>query len=270
MVVSLASTTQDSVSQPLTVVITPSRAQSYSICPYRYANEPRRFDRPSKSQDLGQWVHELIHEYNRARMAGSDVDVEEIVVRRPPPLSVTQDKRGEDWAFHIAQDSVDGYRAFLQETGADVIRDAERYVRTPARAVAGVAGCHIVFSGRFDVTAERHDGTLVCIDVKSGVVLGQAQLADAPSSFVYHHLVEYAYGNAAIDIVQFNPLTGRYGLVQLDDVRIQRGKAFCRSMAASIVTGQYRPIPGEYCAYCALAPTCPAHDSQRPGWDTEF
>ncbi len=55
MVVSLASTTQDSVSQPLTVVITPSRAQSYSICPYRYANEPRRFDRPSKSQDLGQW-----------------------------------------------------------------------------------------------------------------------------------------------------------------------------------------------------------------------
>ncbi len=270
MVVPLMRTlSEDAVSQH-TVVITPSQAQSYSICPYRYAKEERRFDSSTPSQDMGHWMHELIHEYNQAQIAGRDIDVDEIVLRRPPPLSLTEDRQGENRAIHLARSSVGGYRTFLDDIGAELVRDAEHYVRTPPRAVVGVPGCRIVFSGRFDVTVERRDGSLVCIDVKSGTVLGQAQLAAAPSSFVYHHLVEYTYGNPAIDIVQFNPLLGKYGLVRLDDVRIQHGKEFCRSMAASIVAAQYRPIPGEYCAYCTLAPTCPAHEVRRPGWDTDF
>jgi CRISPR/Cas system-associated exonuclease Cas4 (RecB family) len=260
--------TQDE-SPHVIAMITPSRAQAFSTCAYRFAHEKKTFD-ANRSLIMGQWIHEIIRADNMARIGGQEVSIEQLIVRNAPPGALVGSTDDEEWAVGVATDSLRGYRAFLDAQGVETVLDAERYVRTPTRPVAGVPGCSIVLSGRFDATAARQDRSIACIDVKTGRIPAQAHLAEAPSTYIYHHLTQYAYDADRIDIIQVNPLTGQWAGVRLTEGQIEAGKAFCRAMAAAIKDGLYAPNPGEYCAYCALAPRCPAHQARTPGWDTAF
>jgi hypothetical protein len=253
----------------LVVTVTPSRAQAFSTCAYRFAHEQRPFDATNRALQMGQWIHEVIHYDNLARMDGREPPADEVVAHRPPPAPLVGGN-DEDRALDIAAGHLRGYRAFLEAQGVETILDAERYVRTPTRPVAGVERCAIVLAGRFDVIAARGDGSVACIDVKTGNVPTRTRLAESPGTFIYHHLTDYTYGARAIDIVQINPLTKEWADVRLDERQIEAGKDFCRRMAATIKERSYTASPGDYCAYCTLAPRCPAHQTGRDGWNTAF
>ncbi len=255
----------------LVVTITPSRAQAFAGCPYRFAHDKKRFDIANRPLQVGQWVHELMHDYNRARMNGREPMIDDIIARKAPPALFIDAGTDEQWIIDIGYASLRGYRAFLEAQGFSIILDAERYVRTPTRSVAGVAGCAIVLSGRVDAIAMREDRSIACIDVKTGLVPTRTQLAESPGSFIYHHLARYAYGADDIDIVQVNPITGQWTSARPTEGQLTAGKDFCRAMATAIKEQSYPPQPSDVCAYCALAERiCPAHHVQRAGWDTAF
>jgi len=253
------------------VTITPSRAQAFAVCPYRFAHDKKRFDTANRPLQVGQWVHELTHDYNRARIEGREPVVDDIIARTAPPALFMDAGDDEQWIIDIGCASLRGYRTFLDAQEFSIIIDAERYVRTPTRPVAGIAGCSIVFSGRVDVIAMRDDRSIACIDVKTGMVPTPTQLAEAPGSFIYHHLTQYIYGADEVDIVQVNPITGQWASARLTQAQLEAGKDFCRAMAAAIKEQSYPPRPSDMCAYCALAERlCPAHHIHRAGWDTAF
>ncbi len=255
----------------LVVTITPSRAQAFAACPYRFAHDKKRFDIANRPLQVGQWVHELTHDYNRACIEGREPVVDDIIARTAPPALFMDAGDDERWIIDIGSASLCGYQAFLEAQEFSIIRDAERYVRTPTRPVAGVAGCSIVLSGRVDVIAMREDRSIACIDVKTGMVPTRTQLAEAPGSFIYHHLTQYVYDADEMDIVQVNPITGEWASARLTQAQLEAGKGFCRAMAAAIKEQSYPPRPSDMCAYCPLAERlCPAHHVNRAGWDTAF
>ncbi len=255
----------------LVVTITPSRAQAFGVCPYRFAHEKKRFDAANRHLQVGQWVHELTHDYNLVRINGREPMIDDIIARKAPPALFMDAGDDEHWIIDIGSASLRGYRAFLEAQEFSIIIDAERYVRTPTRPVAGVEGCSIVLSGRVDVIAMRDDRSIACIDVKTGMVPTPTQLAEAPGSFIYHHLTQYIYGADEVDIVQVNPITGQWASARPTKSQIEAGKDFCRAMAAAIKEQSYPPHPGDACSYCVLAERiCPAHQVQKAGWDTAF
>lgn len=263
--------------KPFVAVISPAKAQAFSLCAYRFAHDKKPFDVGGRQQQLGKWVHELIHQDNVARISGRELPVDEVVFGQMPPAILLDNPDAQEWTIRIGRESLYGYRAFLEEHEFAAILDAERYVRIPARPVIGVRNARIIFSGRFDVAALGHDRSVACVDIKTGALYRQQRLMEAPSSFIYHHLTDYLYASEgidhmceAIDIVQVNPLTGQWVSVRLTVEQIEAGKAFCRRMVAALREGEYSPSPGDQCTYCALASECPAHQTLHPGWDTDF
>ena len=252
------------------VTLTPSKAQIYAGCPYRFAHEQKQVDSGSRSLLVGRWIHDIVHDYNLARMDGRDPSAEDLIAQKPIPVPSDGTPIDADWLTTTAADTLDGYRMFLETQGFAVILDAERYVRTPPRPVLGVSDCRVVFAGRFDVAAMRDDRSIACVDVKTGSVASCPTLAASPSSLIYHLLSAYYYGVDDIDIVQVNPLTAQVSSIRLTAEQIADGKVLCRRMVESIKDQTFEPVPSDYCAYCDIVSRCPAHTLRRDGWDTVF
>lgn len=251
------------------VTITPSKAQAFATCPYRYANDRKPFDATTRSQVYGEWIHDLVRAYNIEARGGHEVAIEKIIDQKPAPPSLCDTDDGAEWSVSTAAKSLTGYRHFLEEQEIGAILDAERYVRTRPRPVLGIPRCSLVFAGRFDVAVRRQDGSVCCVDIKTGAIPPPAKLATAPASFVYHHLTAYLYDTDRIAIAQINPITGRWASVQLTTQDVAAGKDFCRRMVAAAQEQAYPATPCESCAYCTLASTCPAY-AERDGWNTPF
>ncbi len=246
----------------LVVTITPTGAQAYGQCPLHFAEvfqkQPPHL--ANRAIERGKYLHALVHRYNRALIDGdgSPLGLDEVIARVAVPRAFSDGADDETAAITYAREQLYGYTAWLDEADFAAILGAEQYVRTPARRVTGVEGTAVVFSGRIDLVALGRDNRLVLADVKASSVLAPDALQVAPSAFVYRHLGVWAYGNDDIDIVQVVPATGQTSRAHLIVDNIEAGTALCRAMVASIAAQSFPPSPGEYCAYCAYAPECPA------------
>ncbi len=262
----------------LTVTITPSRAQAFARCPLQYSETfgAARPDDASRHLQIGQYIHDLADRHNKAVMAGRTPRVDDVLEQTPLPLPLRDGGDGELYVRDLGRDSLEAYQAFLEDQRFAAIVASEQYVRTPSRPVAGVPGCAIVLSGRFDLITTRvvasHDEiesntlrSVTCIDVKTSI---SADLADQPSSAIYDHLARFAYGADDVELMQVTR-TGQWTSVRLTPAHIEAGKDFCRRMVAAIHTQRFPACPGGFCDYCPLVSTCPAHQP-RPGWDTAF
>ncbi len=263
----------------LTVTITPSRAQAFARCPLQYSETFGQApgDDTSRHLQIGQYIHELVDCHNQMVLAGHEPSIDEVLERVLLPAQLRDGGNGEMHLRELGRESLEGYRGFLADQRFAAIVASERYVRTPPRPVAGVPGCAIVLSGRFDliatrVSASRNDNieantlaSVTCVDVKTAI---SADLADQPSSAIYDHLARFAYQTDDVELMQVTR-TGQWTSVRLTPTQIEVGKDFCRRMVAAIHARQFPACPGGQCDYCPLVSICPAHRS-RPGWDTAF
>jgi hypothetical protein len=262
----------------LTVTITPSRAQAFARCPLQYSETfgNARPDDTSRHLQVGQYIHELADRHNKAVMAGRTPSIAEVLERVAISVQLRDGSDGDMHLRDLGRESLEAYRAFLEDQRFAAIVASEQYVRTTPRPVAGVPGCAIVLSGRFDLIATRvlasHDEiesntltSVTCIDVKTSI---SADLADQPSSAIYDHLARFAYGADDVELMQVTR-TGRWASVRLTPAQIEDGKRFCRQMVAASQARHYAPHPGGYCDYCEIVATCPAH-RPRQGWESEF
>jgi len=262
----------------LTVTITPSRAQAFARCPLQYSETFGQTpgDDTSRHLQIGQYIHELVDRHNQMVLAGHEPSIDEVLERVLPPAQLRDGGNEEVHLRELGRESLEGYRGFLADQRFAAIVASERYVRTPPRPVAGVPGCAIVLSGRFDliatrVSASRDDieantlPSVTCVDLKTAI---SADLADQPSSVIYDHLARFAYRADDVELMQVTR-TGQWTSVRLTPAQIEEGKDFCRRMVASRQDGRYPPRPGRYCDYCTLVSTCPSH-RPRPGWDSAF
>ncbi len=263
----------------LTVTITPSRAQAFARCPLQYSETfgNARPDDISRHLQVGQYIHELVDRHNKAVMVGRTPSIDEVLEQTPLPLPLRDGGDGELYVHDLGRDSLEAYRAFLEDQRFAAIVASERYVRTPSRPVAGVPGCAIVLSGRFDLIATRvsaspddSDGSaltsVVCVDVKTSI---SADLADQPSSAIYDHLARFAYGADDVELMQVTR-TGQWTSVRLTPTQIEVGKDFCRRMVAAIHARQFPAYPGGQCDHCPLVSTICPMNRPKPGWDTAF
>jgi len=262
----------------LTVTITPSRAQAFARCPLQYSETfgHARPDDTGRHLQVGQYIHELADRHNKAVMAGHTPSIAEVLERVAIPVQLCDGGDGDMHLRDLGRESLEAYRAFLEDQRFAAIVASEQYVRTTPRPVAGVPGCAIVLSGRFDLIATRvvasHDEieantltSVTCIDVKTSI---SADLADQPSSAIYDHLARFAYGADDVELIQVTR-TGQWASVRLTPAQIEAGKRFCRKMVAAAQARHYAPHPGGYCDYCEIVATCPAH-RPRQGWESEF
>lgn len=260
----------------LVVTLTPTRAQAFARCPQQYAEtfDAQRDDGLNWRLQVGQYIHALVHQYNRTLMRGLEPDIDDVLMRVRPPLD--PDHAGDDGDQHlrdVAYESILGYQKFLRKQEFTAIVGSEHYVRTPARPVLNVPDCAIVFAGRFDVVATRDAPTLdgflsiTCIDVKTGALT--PELAEQPSSFIYAHLARHAYRVDDVEILQIAPRSGQWTSIRLTQAQIEAGTEFCRDMVAALKEGNFPPQPGGYCQHCRIVDRCPAHQS-RPEWNTPF
>lgn len=265
----------------LTVTITPSRARAFARCPLQYSETfgktPR--DNTNRHVQIGQYIHELADHHNKAVIAGLEPSIDELLEQVPLPAQLRDGDDRERHLRELARESLEGYRRFLEKQGFTAILASEHYVRTAPRPVAGVPGCAIVLSGRFDLVATRVTAlpednrtatipSVTCIDLKTSV---ESCVAEQPSTVIYDHLARYAHGATDVELIQLVPQTGQWVSVRLTPTQIENGKDFCRRMVASIQANRYPPRPSGCCDYCTLVATCPAPAHQpRPGWDSEF
>jgi len=196
----------------LTVTITPSRAQAFARCPLQYSETfgTARPDGTSRHLQIGQYIHELADRHNKAVMAGCTPRIDDVLEQTPLPFQLRDGGDGELYVRDIGREFLEGYRGFLEDQRFAAIVASEQYVRTPPRPVAGVPGCAIVLSGRFDLIATRVSAlpddidagaltSVVCIDVKTAI---SADLADQPSSTIYDHLARFAYQTDDVELMQ--------------------------------------------------------------------
>jgi len=263
----------------LAVTITPSRAQAFARCPLQYSETfgTTRPDDTGRHLQIGQYIHELTDRHNKAVMAGCTLRIDDVLDQTPLPLQLRDGGEGDLYVRGLGREFLEEYRGFLEGQHFAAIVASERYVRTPPRPVAGVPGCAIVLSGRFDLIATRvvasHDEiesntlrSVTCIDVKTSI---SADLADQPSSAIYDHLARFAYQTDDVELMQVTR-TGQWTSVRLTPTQIEVGKDFCRRMVEAIHARQFPACPGRQCDYCPLvSTTCPVHRS-KPGWDTAF
>lgn len=250
----------------LVVTITPTGAQAYGQCPLHFAEvfSKQAPHLANRAIERGKFLHSLIERYNRVLIEnnGFPMSVEEVIVRVPVPRAFRDGGEEERTALTYAHEQLYGYREWLKEQEFSAILAAEQYVRTPARRVTGVEGAAVVFSGRLDLVALDRANRLVLADVKATSILAPDALQTAANSFVYQHLGAWAYRNDDIDLIQVVPSTGHMARAHLTPSDIEAGAALCRSMVAAVAAKVYPPRPGEYCAYCAHAPACPAFTGQ--------
>ncbi len=262
----------------LTVTITPSRAQAFARCPLQYSETfgHARPDDTGRHLQVGQYIHELADRHNKAVMAGRTPSIAEVLERVAIPVQLRDGGDGDMHLRDLGRESLEAYRAFLEDQCFAAIVASEQYVRTTPRPVAGVPGCAIVLSGRFDLIATRVAASqneieantltsVTCIDVKTSI---SADLADQPSSAIYDHLARFAYGADDVELMQVTR-TGQWTSVRLTPAQIEDGKRFCRQMVAAAQAQHYAPRPSGFCDYCELVATCPAH-RPRQGWESEF
>ena len=181
-----------------------------------------------------------------------------------------------------------GYAAFISFNRLTIAGEPEQYVRIPARRVANLPGCRLVVTGRIDVVCSRQtdredDSSTyqvnlsqapICLDVKTGRLQAQTadDLADAPSSWVYQHLMAYAYGHGDCEIAQLQLLDGTFVSTHLSSAQIDAGKNMCRDMIAAVQSQVYTPTPGAHCGYCpnSIQSVCPTQNRAKPGWEGPF
>jgi len=264
----------------LTVTITPSRAQAFARCPLQYSETfgNARPDDTSRHLQIGQYIHELADHHNKAVMAGRTLSIDDVLEQTPLPLPLRDGGDGDLYVRDLGRESLEAYRAFLEDQRFAAIVASERYVRTSPRPVAGVPGCAIILSGRFDliatrVAASRDDiandrlSSVTCVDLKTSI--GTIDLADQPSTAIYDHLARFVYHEAEeVEMMQVTR-TGQWTSARLTPAQIEAGKDFCRRVVATVREGQYPPQPGGHCAYCSMTRTCPAH-RPPPGWGSAF
>lgn len=257
------------------VTITPGKADAYSRCPRQFAdmfagmNDRRQLNATTQAQQRGQYIHALIHRYNRALMRSQEPDVDSILASVPPPMSYLDAGSEEHGIVDLGRDSLIGYQTFLVTQNVERVLGAEQYVRTPDRIVATTSDCAVVFSGRIDCVARRIDGSLVCVDVKTGSLPSPIDLAEQPSTFIYRHLVHYAYGNERVEIVQVTPQQCHWVSTILTAEQEEESKQLCRDMAIAIKQQAFPQRTGPQCGHCAIITTCPAHQP-HDAWDNVF
>jgi len=159
-----------------------------------------------------------------------------------------------------AATALHGYRAFLE---AERLRPVatEAYLATPPRPVANTVGLSVRLSGRLDCIAQRPNGDLVVIDFKAGDALPTAyDLSARPSTGIYHLLAAHRFPDAVrIEIGQLLPRTGAYVSVLLTPEELENARIVVRRMVGAVSVEDFLMTPGQWCAFCPLHLSCPAH-----------
>ena len=247
----------------MTVVITPTRLQSYGQCLLNYAKVfgKKPFDGANPHTQYGTYMHALIHRYNQVRIAGCEPRVDEILAQVPPSVIGFDVGDEESRLIEFGRQSLIGYEQFLRDHRYGQVIAAEQYVRTPGRPMAGIPGTAVVLAGHFDVVAapdgvdrpDQHasqdlssvpgENHIACIDVKTRSVFDD--LGEQPSSFVYDHLARFAYGVERVDIIQLVPHIGQWTRGRLTAAAIEAGRALCYSLVASVKQQPFLPCTRE-------------------------
>lgn len=232
--------------------VTPGRVNAFARCPLHFrAVYSARRPAPNAALQRGTLIHSLLAQYNRAVIAaGGAVDAAALLAREESLLPDAQ-------TAAMADHALAGYTAFLRTQDLQV-RSAEEWIMTPPRPLRDQPDLAVEISGRPDVITARPDGTLVVIDVKTGATLPTPlDLAAAPGSFVYEHLVVAAHGAAAVEIVELIPHAHAWVSIRLTDAHREASRAQVRALVVALDRDTFPPQPSPFCALCPLAAICP-------------
>lgn len=262
---------------PVSVAISPSKADSFAQCPRRYACQYLRRasspdNPPSLAQQRGQLIHRALAALNRELLRSPHPDIDTLIERVRPPAAVTGDGPSDDLAERIDR-AMRGYASYLAD-GTVRVRAVEQFIPTPPRRIAGHPGVAVVLAGKVDAILERFDGDMIALDFKTGATIPLLdELCQAPSSAIYTLLVDYWLPNArSIEITHLLPHIRETVSVRLTEEQIENARAVVRRMAVALASGTtddtaFPPTAGEQCGTCRWVSSCPAHD--RPGWGAE-
>lgn len=245
--------------------VTPGRVNAFARCPLHYrAVYSARRPAPNAALQRGTLIHSLLAQYNRAVIAaGEAVDAAALLAREEPLLPDAQ-------TADLAAQALAGYAAFLSTQNVQV-RSTEEWITTRPRLLRDQPDLAVELSGRPDVITVRPDGTLVVIDVKTGATLPTPlELAAAPGSFVYEHLVADAHGDAEIEIVELIPHARAWVGIQLTAAHREASRALVRALVVALDRDTFPPQPSPFCALCPLAATCPGRRPRPTGADDAF
>lgn len=257
-----------------TVRITPSKADNWQQCSYRFAWQERNNRRQRRQRGdysvalaLGNATHAMFAEVNHAIMGGGTL----------PEIGETLDQHWNPSHFQTPEDAEDGkrkgatmlvnYFAHLRDHHLSV-NAYERFVTSPAMRINEHVS--VILSGKIDAGLDHDDGTVFIEDFKTGPLLPtQHLLSSLLSTTIYHLLGRQLYPDASrIVIGQMQPATGMHVSVELSEEEINRSKAQIKVMAIAIGTDPtmngdgFMPVAGEYCSWC------PARDDGCPLFDT--
>lgn len=262
MAVTLASR---STAGSFTYKVTPTGADAFVQCPSgfaaRYLGGPSA--PPSLAMRRGGALHSLLEAYTSE------------VIRHGvfPDFDLLLDRAWNRSAFYLpAEEALEaearvwaamalrGYRAFLEAERLQPVA-TEAFLATPPRPVVNTVGLFVRLSGRLDCVAQRPNGDLVVIDFKTGDALPTAHdLSARPSTGIYHLLAAHRFPNALrIEIGQLLPRTGAYVSVSLTPDEIERARIVVRRMVGAVAEEDFLMTPGQWCAFCPLQLSCPAH-----------
>jgi len=193
------------------VAVTPARARCFarSSLPQTPALTSEAHDGSDGVMQRDQYIHEIIHRYNMALMAGNRSAVDTIISSLLVPDTLPDANGRIHRSSDVARAALDGYQTFLDTEGIDTVVDSARSVRTPGRSILDLPDRAIILAGRIDLVGARRrevvrrgvDGgdiglgfgeALACVDIETRLLTGD--IVDDPASYVYDHLTRFAYG----------------------------------------------------------------------------
>jgi hypothetical protein len=249
--------------------VTPASVDDFAQCGWRYRathlakqNRVMRFEQPTYSLQLGKAVHETLAKINQKLLTDGGFPDPSVILAKLWNPSYFRTKEEEEEARYALLGMVEHYRAFLTHEALTVLA-AERFTQTSRLHLHD--GVQVVLRGKIDVLCQRPDGTVLCLDFKTGSVLPSGDdLAMRPSSTVYRCLAKLVCADApAVLIGQLLLSTGINVTVDLEPEHVEAGKAVIRTMVTgldaepSLNSDVFQPKPGEYCAYCFAQAGCP-------------
>lgn len=261
--------------EPTIVRITPSKADNWQQCGYRFSWQERNGRRRRQQGDysvalaMGNASHAMFAGVNHAIVGGATL----------PEIGETLDQHWNPSHFQTPEDAEDGkrkgatmlinYFAHLRDHHLSV-NAFERFVASPPMRINEHVS--VILSGKVDAGLDNDDGTIFIEDYKTGPLLPtQHLLSSLLSTTIYYLLGRQLYPDASrIVIGQMQPATGMHVSVELTEEQINRSKAQIKVMAIAIGTDptmkedEFTPVAGDYCSWC------PARDDGCPLYDTGY
>lgn len=237
------------------VRVTPAQAHAWELCGGLFRAQYHT-DRPyvaTYGSLLGTAVHELAVAFDRS---SSDVqqNLDQLIQRNWRAGRFAADD--DQLALAEAKVLVAAYAAYRQTEIVRVL-GSEVFCQTAPRTLGDRYA--LVLSGRIDRIAQRNDGTIELLDLKTGAHLPtHDELYNDPATTIYYLLAAERYNAHRIVVAQLGLRTGTRIEVSLDTGAIAAGKARLREMAHQLVTNDYSLVPSAACAYCPARATCPA------------